>query len=879
MATQKKCYLRFIPCRFVFWFLFILLTALPLYCAPVPRQQPAVGIIAGATGDAQIRFIQEQKWVQAPIDQDLVTGDNLRTGPLGSMALLFTDRTQIRIHRNSTLTIKAVARDKETGGSIFRLNRGGAWARSTRDDSNVRIETPSATAAIRGTDWSLQVDKSGMTTLIVLDGKVVFGNEFGQVFVSRGEIAVAEIGKAPSKMVMVAPDDRELIYYNMSLAQALGLISLTDMKTRERRENMNGLAAIPPEDRTPDQWLDLAELAYDINDRNMTRQCLKSARVEGNNSLTARADFIRGFLAVANLEFEKAQKVLASAEKRLDHGRRLTAMVGRAGSLLMNREMKSARDLIQQMSNENGTHPRFLEFQILLTAFAGDLPEASAMAKKYGQQFPDDVRFPSLESALAVLLARGAVAGSAAKRVLAIDPENAFGFFILGTWQSDFLLDREAAIKTFQEGLGFNEHDADLWGALGLAYSETNEMQLAEGALLKAISLSPKDIVFLCNYVFLLLDQSRMDEATGYIKQLVALEPSREITLILQGRQALQTDRMEPGRDFFLKATTVNPAMPMASLGLAIAYYQNGEQELAEQALASAGRLDPNNPEIPLVGATIALDQARADDAIEYAGQAIEKYRQIKGVGVAGLAANRGGKNTLGGAFMGLSLNSWADYYNEVSFDPYSADSHFYRAIQADDFSSMYQGLLLEPLAVSDRNRLMDFYRRPFTDFSVGGSMNWPDEGQGYAVSANVQGFDQSLLPLSYYLSFETADYPGNVENADATPISGLGMAGMNITPYDRVFVSLTGSDTDTGLPGTRSIPDLDDEMQVKTVLGEIGYAHSFGARNLFMGHVSITRTRSTIRNNDPFGTGLSAVDFSLISNFGPAATQLLYDT
>ncbi len=881
-AFQNAFMPGFMPARLFLrlLFLFLFLTAVVLPClAIVPRQQPSVGLIASASGDAQIRFVEKKNWAQAAVDQDLLTGDDLRTGPLGSMALLFSDRTQIRVHRNSTLTIKAVASEQKSQGSVFRLNKGGAWARAARDNSKVKIETPSATAAIRGTDWSLEVDDSGRTTLIVLDGTVLLENDYGRVAVNRGEIAVAEIGKAPNKLFLVAPDGRELMYYNMSLSRAMGMIELADLKTRERREKIAGLTADPAQERSLDQWLSLAEMAYDSHNLDMTRKCLAEAGVADKAVLKAREELIRGFLAIADLDFKTAQKLLAEAEQHLDHERRLTAMIGRTAALILNREMETARSLLNVMKEEYDSNPRLQTFRIMLTAFSGDLPQALDMAEKFGNQFPDKAIFPSLEGILSILLARDKAAEKAARRVQKIDPENTFAFFILGTCQRDFLLDHETAIQTFQQGIKFNPCDPDLWGELGLTYYEINEMRLAEKALLKAISLAPKDIVLLCNYVYLLQEQHRMDEAAAYIKMLKVLDPSWEFTLELQGDQKLQTGDMKAAREYFLKATTVNPAIPTAALGLAVAYYQDGEWDLAQQALAGAERLDPNDPDISMVGATIALDQSRTDEAIEYARQAVEKYRRVKGVGISGLAANRGGKSSLGGAFMGISLNKWADYYNEISFDPYSADSHFYRALHAgdDDYSSLYLGLMLEPLAVSSRNRYVDFYYRPFVDFSIGGSAFRQKEGAGYTFSSDIQGFDRHLLPFSYYLNVETTNHPGDVENAETKPLSGLAMAGMNLTPYDRLFVSLSGSDTDTGLPGTQDIPDTDDKMQTKSMSGEIGYAHSFSARNIFMSQFSLLRAEVSYYNADPLGTGLSALDYSLINSFSLFGTQLLY--
>lgn len=123
--------------------------------------------------------------------------------------------------------------------------------------------------------------------------------------------------------------------------------------------------------------------------------------------------------------------------------------------------------------------------------------------------------------------------------------------------------------------------------------------------------------------------------------------------------------------------------MTQGSLGLAIAAYQEGDPDLARQTLDNAARLDPNDPDIPLTAAVMDMDRSEADAAILQAREAIRRHRLVEGRGVSALAATRGGNNTLGAAFDNLSLTDWADYYNELSFDPYSAESHFYRALHA----------------------------------------------------------------------------------------------------------------------------------------------------------------------------------------------------
>ena len=79
------------------------------------------------------------------------------------------------------------------------------------------MKTPAAVAAIRGTDWSLSVDGSGKTSLVVLEGVVELRNAQGSVTVRQGEGAVAAIGQKPTKFVLVSPNDREQMLFYLSL--------------------------------------------------------------------------------------------------------------------------------------------------------------------------------------------------------------------------------------------------------------------------------------------------------------------------------------------------------------------------------------------------------------------------------------------------------------------------------------------------------------------------------------------------------------------------------------------------------------------------------------------------------------------------------------
>src|SRR5919112_2231223 len=183
--------------------------------SPLPRQAPAAGAIVAAKGGEEMRFVREDLWRAAQLQQSLVGGDTLRTNAIGNLAILFADQTQIRVGRNSTLTVNDVATN--AGNTQLNLQAGNIWARAARGGSGVDVKTPAAVAAIRGTDWSLSVDGSGKTSLVVLEGVVELRNAQGSVTVRQGEGAVAAIGQKPSKFVLVSPNDREQMMFYVSL--------------------------------------------------------------------------------------------------------------------------------------------------------------------------------------------------------------------------------------------------------------------------------------------------------------------------------------------------------------------------------------------------------------------------------------------------------------------------------------------------------------------------------------------------------------------------------------------------------------------------------------------------------------------------------------
>lgn len=837
--------------------------------AAFPRPQPGLGLVASASGEAEISPVEAPSWQTAETEQSLLAGDSLRTGPNGNMALMFNDRTQIRVHRNTDLTVKAIASSGKNSDSLLRLDRGKAWARAAAGGAGVRIETPSATAAIRGTDWSLSVDEAKRTTLIVLDGEVELGNALGKVTVTRGEIAYAEIGKAPTKTVVINPDDREQMLFSMSLSEVLKSLHLTEMTAMELRNTQCQLEAIPPAQRDLDQWQDLLEIAYDQNDQETIKNILGSA-AGAKLAQLPRTQMVTGFLAAKDQNHPEAEQLLAKAVGGLDPSRRLTANIGRALTLILLRRDVEAAALVQDMASEQAKAPLFQLFQVLLTAFSGRIKEAQQQALAHMDTFPDYAKFPALYGWLSLLLDQPAQVKRAAELTLALDPHSVEGHQLLSLYRGDYLRDYEGAIDILRQGLSFNERQPELWLDLCSAYNQIDEVRLGVEACRQALTLDPKDVRGMNNLAIILLDMHQIDEAEKYLQEAQRLAPDQDYLYTLQGRLAAHSGRMAEAEQLFLKATAANPANADAALGLAFAYYENGNIPLARQTLANAGRLDQNNPDIPLIESMIESDQAHADQAILSARQAMTLSQKLGGLGFANLAASRGGKTSLGAAFAGLGLDSWADYYNELSFDPYATDNYFFRSSMGRaETSSLFTGLLLEPLSASERNRGLGFFRRPFTDGEIGLSVVMPNHGVNLTETADIQGFSFAPLPVAYNLAASNNDLSGPRDNDDTKAKALNTFLGLHLTPHDRLLVHAMAGRGERGLPGPLDLPDHDDRNETETREASLGYSHFFGARNVLLSRVVAAQSEYAVLNGQPLGSTLSSLDYSLLANYG----------
>lgn len=229
------------------------LRALALACVLCASQVMAAdraAEVVSVQGQAEARADERAAWSPAVPKQELFASNYVRTGAYSRMGLLFADRTQVRLAEKTVLQIKASAAEARERTTL-RLESGRSWSQTNAVPANLYIETPSATAAVRGTDWEVEVLEGGRSLLTVLSGEVEFFNDLGRVVVARNEQAEAVPGRAPVKLLIANPRERVQWVTAFSIEPARHIDASAP---RDERERLERIAALVRDERLADAF-------------------------------------------------------------------------------------------------------------------------------------------------------------------------------------------------------------------------------------------------------------------------------------------------------------------------------------------------------------------------------------------------------------------------------------------------------------------------------------------------------------------------------------------------------------------------------------------------------------------------------------------------
>lgn len=157
--------------------------------------------------------------------QPVFSGDRVETGPVGSAQIKFRDNTKLVVGPNSSMVIDAFVFDKNDTArkvSIDVLKGTLRFMTGSSPKDAYSITTPTATIAVRGTEFDINIDNGGTTRVANFEGETHIcpraGAGQGNCADVKDPCAVSVIRPATDKVVRFGDGDigyrnRQLKYY------------------------------------------------------------------------------------------------------------------------------------------------------------------------------------------------------------------------------------------------------------------------------------------------------------------------------------------------------------------------------------------------------------------------------------------------------------------------------------------------------------------------------------------------------------------------------------------------------------------------------------------------------------------------------------------
>ena len=701
-------------------------------------------------GTGEYRTDENQTWLNAQVEQDLFAGNIVRTGSYSRMGILFHNRTQVRLNEESVLLVKDVDIDGSAkSNTVLRLDRGRAWTRTRMLPGGLHMETPSATAAIRGTDWDLVVNEDGSSVITVLSGEVDFFNNYGRVTVARGEQAQAEVGKAPVKRLIVQPEDR-VQWVNAYTVDPLRSVmlhggSLEELGQLANNQPVSASAMVTRADALADlgRWREAAD-QYDA--------VLKSDR-DNQGALLGL-----GFVALHDHEVDKAARYFrqvspgtAAAEERL--------ALGYVSVSIQREQLGAAYTRLNRLLGGPLTQPAAYLMLSDIGIFSGDIDRAAGVVQEGLRRFPDDPRLYSQLARVYLLAGHSKDSWQQAEEVLAENPDSYEGHIVLGD-AARIEGEEKPARNAYSEAIEIKPHDDRGWHGLGVVNSEREEVREGRSNLMKSLELNQWGAGYQGELGTLEVFANEFSSAEQAFGKALEQSPEDYVAIVGLGVLELKRGNKSQALEYFLRAQTLEPRYARAHMYAAVAYYQMGHTELALEALSLATGLDDKDPLPHFLASIIYTDLLRPADATVESRKALELLPYLKSLNQ--LANDQQGTTNLGQAYAFWGMEEWAQSFAQESYFPFWAGSHLFLAERYNGLfnknSELFQGFLSDPLAFGASNRFNSLMTSPGNYFTGSLRGTYADDVDGYSPMVEFSGLHNEVIPLSYYLAFERFD-------------------------------------------------------------------------------------------------------------------------
>ena len=745
---------------FLFFTLYqlLLLASLPDAASSSERKDLSpVAEIVLVTGKVSVRLTPEDFFKNAKARQTLVVGDVIKTGPNGRASILLREETQIKVASNTTLIIKDVTAHKEKAGALktlLKLESGEVWTRSKGSGEGLMIETPNATAAIRGTEWSISV-RDNESKVIVSEGKVQMSNKSGTVNLGQNEQGVVIGDEAPVKSLVISPRDRIQWTYYLSEKKLLGYLKF--------REAAPGTA----EDLFNEGKLEESISAF------------KDALKAEPGDYKALAGL--GLAALKRGETEDAREFIDGS---LDIKENLPALLGRAYLSISENMTEDAGGDLQRAKASFPSDPLPYIFSSYLYTFQGDFSSALEECDRGLAVLPYNPLILAFKADIYFILNKPDEVKKTVDTLLERNPKASAGYEKIGFYHRLVTGDSKSAESSLRKAIELNPSDDEAISKLADLLREQGYIPQSLKLIEEALSLAPWNAMNHYIYGRLLADINRIDEARAEFDNALELDPAFSRAYLGEGIVLLKEGKTDEALKELSKASMFEPNLSEVHSFLGIAHYQRHNVSAALDELRRAEECDPLDSTPHQLASTIYNDLYMPVEAIGESKKVMELLPYRKASGEALLESSKNGAMSVNYGLDFLDLSEWSLYYAQKALfiNPYSNTTHLGIALAYDKIGSVsslqgfneyaspsssayLQGVIFDVTSLNFSNRYRTLISKPGHYLTVGSSLAAGDSEQKQA-DITASGDFGGTRPLTYWLSSSYYHDTGYLENS-----------------------------------------------------------------------------------------------------------------
>ena len=180
--------------------------------------RPATGALASQgtlsilKGSIQLQVPGSTAWEEAKDGVTVLAGSRVKTDQNAQAMLTFFNGTAVTLEPGTDLVVeRAEGSDKQPTVIVLKQWVGKTLSRVTKladAAAHYEIQTPSASALVRGTLFVTEVDEKGATRVQTIEGLVGVSGQGVEVGVAAGQQTTVEPGGSPSKPAPISQGER-----------------------------------------------------------------------------------------------------------------------------------------------------------------------------------------------------------------------------------------------------------------------------------------------------------------------------------------------------------------------------------------------------------------------------------------------------------------------------------------------------------------------------------------------------------------------------------------------------------------------------------------------------------------------------------------------